>query len=773
FLLDDGAAGGPHRNYLHVAGGAGSAASGAGLAAGLSGSPGGGALAALGGSPKPQAQAVPHLPKRTIALAASSVLAGGGGSGGRLGSDTEATSDSGSGASQARGRRANSFDAAVVGAAAGGPGMMVTSATNVAAAAAAVAAAVNAGASSNTAFQTRRRRLRLSLAQIYKHVSRQLDALDQAGHALYADEQTMAQLVTYVRETKTFLSESAAQWEWEHQPLRVHLCGLVEGLYFFLTSSRAATAARRGPLPPSSSSKPAATFTHETRSGLYQLCERWCGLGRYARAGAEAQERLISLAVDGVKDAAEKEQLATALEDERQQLELAALRAMAVLCRSDPLADAAPAASDGEPGGPREKATLFAWISDALACRDSRAQLVAQRAVKWTVLADARDTVMFRVLVQLAYGMSVAASIADSPELPAAADAGDATSGLGLLLGCSASGPGRSRSMSDAPQPPPPAGPPSSRAVLGFLQALTAVLSPAPAVAAEGEYAGAHVSRSLSQTYVALVLPLAVYHLHSDRSRVRRQALLLLRALCLHLSAAGCLRRLDALGTGIVSDIRAVAARAVERLADAVARAFAAHTQAVVLEVVRQVHVQGAHARRVATLQRLVRPWLANVELRSAACADDSELAFGLAPVALSRDSRLVLRCLLFLTVKADADALAAVQALWLALVDHDASASSPCRSANMWLVVRYLIGLLGCAWSGPLLDLTRRIVVFLSRSSQGLLLVQQLADDAMRPGAAAPLDLADLRGQLAVDYDDDCSGAVPGEAWRKEIQLL
>ncbi|KAJ2749265.1 Cell morphogenesis protein PAG1, partial [Coemansia nantahalensis] len=306
FLLDDGAAGGPHRNYLHVAGGAGSAASGAGLAAGLSGSPGGGALAALGGSPKPQAQAVPHLPKRTIALAASSVLAGGGGSGGRLGSDTEATSDSGSGASQARGRRANSFDAAVVGAAAGGPGMMVTSATNVAAAAAAVAAAVNAGASSNTAFQTRRRRLRLSLAQIYKHVSRQLDALDQAGHALYADEQTMAQLVTYVRETKTFLSESAAQWEWEHQPLRVHLCGLVEGLYFFLTSSRAATAARRGPLPPSSSSKPAATFTHETRSGLYQLCERWCGLGRYARAGAEAQERLISLAVDGVKDAAEK-----------------------------------------------------------------------------------------------------------------------------------------------------------------------------------------------------------------------------------------------------------------------------------------------------------------------------------------------------------------------------------------------------------------------------------------------------------------------------------
>ncbi|KAJ2716769.1 Cell morphogenesis protein PAG1 [Coemansia spiralis] len=772
FLFDDGTAGVAHRNYLHVAGAAGSAASNVAAAAAAhghgSGSPGGGALANLGGSPKasPQqlrtgtstgGQPAPHLSKRMIALAS------GNGSTGRLGSDTEATSDSGSGASQARGRRANSFDAAVAGTGAGTgaghgePGMMVASASNVAAAAAAVAAAVNAGASSNTAFQTRRRRLRLSLAQIYKHVSRQLDALDQAGHALYLDEQIMAQLVTYVRETKTFLSESSTQWEWEHQPLRAHLCGLVEGLYFFLSSPR--TAARQPP-------KPSATFTHETRSGLYQLCERWCGRGRYAKSSADAQERLIALAVDGIKDAAEKEQLAAALEDERQQLELAALRAMAVLCRSEQPAPAL-ASGDGEPGGPREKGTLFAWVSDALACRDARMQLVAQCAVAWTVLADAKDAVMLRVLIQLAYGMSVAGSIADSPEIPAMAEGRSATSGLGLLLGGggTATGTVRGRSLSDVPALP--AAPPSSRAVLGYLQALTAVLSPQPAAAAEGAHAGIQVSRSLSQTYVGLVLPLACFHLHSERSRVRRQALLLLRALCLHMPADSCLRQLDGLGTGIVSDIPAVAARAVDRLADAVARAFAVHTQVVLVEIVRQVHVQAAFGRRGAGLQQLVRPWLANVELQSAEYADDCTLAFDLAPVALSRDSVLVLRCMLYLTVKADADAMATMQTLWMALVDHDTRTHSPSRSANMWLVIRYLIGLLGCAWSAPLLGITRHIAVFLSRSSQGVLLVQQLADEAMSPGASAPIAVSEAVAQRAVD------DAPPGEAWAKEIQFL
>ncbi|KAJ1721107.1 Cell morphogenesis protein PAG1, partial [Coemansia biformis] len=409
FLFDDGTSGLSHRNYLHVSGATGSATGGAGLMASLghgSGSPGSGVLAALGSSPKPtpqQAQRTATGGTSTTQLAphpSSKRRTGMAGGGSRtressgLGSDTEATSDSGnhgdkggdsrsksstgSAASQVRGRRANSFDAAAVGSSmgtshgdagalgSGGAGLMVSSASNVAAAAAAVAAAVNAGASSSTAFQTRRRRLRLSLAQIYTHVSRQLDALDQNGHALYMDGQIMAQLIAYVRETKTFLSESSAQWEWEHQPLRIHFCGLVEGLYYFMSSAAMAdlqaephpTAGKRQQQqqqPSRGAGKTSAMFTHETRSGLYQLFERWCGLGRYSESSRDAQERMIAMAVDQLKDAGEKEHLAASLEDERQQLELVSLRAMAVLCRSGSTphasTEAPPNASDSSGGG--------------------------------------------------------------------------------------------------------------------------------------------------------------------------------------------------------------------------------------------------------------------------------------------------------------------------------------------------------------------------------------------------------------------------------------
>ncbi|KAJ1718858.1 hypothetical protein LPJ61_006446, partial [Coemansia biformis] len=290
--------------------------------------------------------------------------------------------------------------------------------------------------------------------------------------------------------------------------------------------------------------------------------------------------------------------------------------------------------------------------------------------------------------------------------------------------------------------------------------------------AAECGFVGAGVhsvlaSRSLSHTYVGLLLPLATFHLYAERNRTRRQALLLLRALCIHTSADACLCNLDALGTSIVADIPAIASSAVVRLSESIARAFSVHTQVVVLEVVRQVHVQASLGGRVATLQALVRPWLANVELRSANYADDSELAFDLSPIALSHESLVILRCMLYLTVKTGLDSMSAMQTLWMALVDHDTRTHSPSRSANMWLVIRYLIGLLGCAWSTSLLGFTRRIVVFLSRSSQGRLLVQQFADEAMRPSAALPMDVSGVLAQRAMD------NAIPSEAWAKEIQFL
>ncbi|KAJ2123145.1 Cell morphogenesis protein PAG1 [Coemansia sp. RSA 720] len=775
-LLDDGSAQTSHRNYLHVSNNA-AASSSTGLLIsslshhyhGLTSSPNVSSVGSTNNSPKVSAQVTPHASKRRMAKAGSGSRVRDGG----LGSDTEASGDSVTAAQSRPGRRANSFDAAAVGSAlsAKKPSHSHNDGSNVDPGASASVAAVNAGAggvgsTSTTAVQVQRRRrrlLRLSLAQIYKQVSRQLDASDHNGRVLWQDEQLMAQLVAYVRETKTFLSESSVQWEWEHQPLRAHFCGLVEGLYYFISSDACAepVGADSSALKSTAGRRPhtaTSMFTPETRNGLYQLFGRWCSLGRHAEAGREAQLRMIGTAVDQIKDSGEREAMTSVLEGERRLLERAALRAMAVLCRSCGQAAASVDAEKGamgaaelggEPGGPREKAMLFAWVSDALSSSDPHVQRVGQHAVMWTIMADVKDAAMMRVVIQLAYGITVAGSINNGFALAESKMGSANTSGLGLVFGGSNDG---KRALSDATA----LALSSDRVMLGYLHALTSVLSPAPLTAKTSA-----ASRSLSLTYVDLVLPLVLFHLHSERRRVRRQALVLLRGLCMHAAADVCRARVDELGPSIVSDIPAIALGAVERLGVAVARALAMHTGAVIEEAVRQVHVQGVlDARRGGVLRRLVRPWLANVELESARFTSDDEAMWGLEPVGLSRDSVRVLRCMLFLTVRTGQEGLVSMQGLWLALVERSAG-----RTANLWLIVRHLTGLLAGAWSTALLGFARRICVFLSRSSQGAQLVRLLIDEATRPGATMPLD--------ARLVDADASDVLAGEAWAGEIAHL
>ncbi|KAJ1894003.1 Cell morphogenesis protein PAG1, partial [Kickxella alabastrina] len=914
-LFDDGSSLSSHRNYLHVPGAAGSALSTSGLMGSLGhglSSPGHASQhAAQGGS----SSSSPRVAAQQAYRAGSSILtaaqlaphgsskrktpkaaAGGSSALAHEGSDTEVTNASGrtkSGgiqpaADQNPGRRANSFDAATVDyakrpyfavsthhghgdghGAFAGMGAVTTGNVAAMAAAAAAAAAVNAGGTgSGSVSQMRRRRLRLSLAQIYKYMSRQLDAIDQNGHALYLDEQLMAQLISYIRETKTFLSESSVQWEWEHQPLRIHFCGLVEALYFFISTTEAPAVWLEqswSALAPVSkminigasggigSTRASKKFTHETRNGLYQLFERWCGLGRYAETSKEAQVRLISLALEQTKDPKERVGLAALLEEESRMLGLTSLRAMAVLCRDGLLApvsakDAVPVADKKliEPGGPREKGILFAWVSDALAHPSSHLQLVGQRAVEWTIRSDPRDASMARILVQLAYGVLVSASVSNTfsqgspdPGVTAASGScgpasvggsgcgggassnatnhGGTTSGLGLVFGAgdgltlgtsvrhissTTAAAAATAAMASGNTPDAFS---SDRVVLGYLRAMTAIISPAsPAlssiatselpstgiadrggsggVSAKGHNQHATASKSFTISYAAWILPLTLFQLQSEQHRVRRQALLLLRILCMHMAAnMSCLFQLDEMGPSIVCDIPAIASGAAAKLTNAVARAFEAHSGLVVMEVVRQVHAQGLHGPRFSALMAIIKPWLRNIVLFQLPAdvsgfetyeADVADGFAGLEPIALSRDSLLVLQCMLYLTIKTGHDSMSSMQDLWLALASSDLdftadSDSMASRSSNMWMIMRYLTGMLMHSGSAALLGFMRRISVFLTRSPQGPLLVQLLIQETMRPTAAVPL------GTTVIPAQNMANGMLNNEAWSADITFI
>ncbi|KAJ2660555.1 Cell morphogenesis protein PAG1 [Coemansia sp. RSA 1200] len=707
-LFDDAPALAAHRNYLHVAGA----------------EPG---ISALSGSPAAAAAAAASSPA------------------------SESASDA---AESFHARRPRSFDSSALGHTHGNAVALA------AAAASAAAAAAAAGAGAGSTSQSRRRLLRQSLAQIYKHIARQLHTTDASGHRLWHDDNAVAQLVSYVRETKTVLADSAVLSDSEHQALRIHFSGLVETLY----NSIAAAAAGGGHEARSA----AASFTHETRSGVYQLLERWCGLGRYAESTREAQLRMVGVAVDQIKSSNDRARVAATIDEDWFLLNIAAMRAMAVLCRAAPRPDAAALA---DPGGPREKLTLFMWVSDALNHPDPRVQRVGQRAVQWTVAAAPDDTAMVRVLIQLAYGISVVSSVNNGFAAATPSTKARQTSGLGLVLG--------SQQQQHQQQQPPPASAAATaapltlstdRIALGYLSALSAALAH-------------NAGRTLSVAYTALLLPLVMFQLQSERHKIRRQALLILRVLCTHMSVENCLTMVDRIGPSIVSDIPAIASAAAIRLTEAVADAFCAHSSDVLLEVVRQIHTQSTYGGRFSALQIIVRPWLAKISLKVAAVppGPSTPCEFSLHPAPLAHGSLLVLRCMLYMTVKADLGSLADMQGLWLALVDHHRREDNRADTdlANIWIAMRYLTGLLMRLWSPTLLGFVRRIVVFFTRSSHGSQLIRNLVQETIQPAAAMPIGEGNNNDQYNGMYVDDILAqnaegeALPSESWASEIPFL
>ncbi|KAJ1857314.1 hypothetical protein LPJ57_007130, partial [Coemansia sp. RSA 486] len=532
----------------------------------------------------------------------------------------------------------------------------------------------------------------------------------------------------------------------------------------------------------------------------------------------DAQQRLIALALEQTKDANERAYLAAVLEDERRQLELTSVRAMAVLCRRDGiLAAEAQAPGDAkllETGGPREKVILFAWVSDALNHYSARVQLVGQRAVEWTVRSDPADAAMMRVLVQLSYGMPVTNSVENgfgsaSPD-PAASATGaggsgasvgaadgsgtgaasasaagsNSASGLGLMFGSGDVPANRTSSIrhgSGATAMAKGFSVTSDRVILGYLRALAAIISPWSSSPSSNDINNGMSTRGrdtlqgrlLTQRYAGWLLPLILLHLRSDQPRVRRQALVLLRTMCLHLSVdISCVYCVDEMGPSIVSDIPAIASKAAAGLTEAVALAFAGHSVSVLMETVRQIHAHSVYGPQLTTFLGLARPWLVNVVLRRqtdalATVDNDDGSPDGLAcldPVALSRESLLVLQCMLYMTIKTGHDSMSSMQELWLAL---SGSSNDKEREANVWLIIRYLTGLLVHSRSNALLGFMRRISVFLTRSLQGPRLVQMLADETMRPSAAVPLGVTDIPAR------NIAAGMVAGERWAAEILFI
>ncbi|KAJ8098254.1 cell morphogenesis N-terminal-domain-containing protein [Lipomyces tetrasporus] len=131
--------------------------------------------------------------------------------------------------------------------------------------------------------------------------------------SIYSDSWILGRLVTFVKDTKNFLSQNEVQIDWECQKLRRYFCGLMQTLYEGIQRT----------------SRPTKWLPFEARVSLFKMIEEWCGYGQYAHIAHERSEKMRRHGLEQCRNVAEQGVLMASMEVEKGQLELTALNAMA------------------------------------------------------------------------------------------------------------------------------------------------------------------------------------------------------------------------------------------------------------------------------------------------------------------------------------------------------------------------------------------------------------------------------------------------------------
>lgn len=159
----------------------------------------------------------------------------------------------------------------------------------------------------------RQDRLYLAVAHIYQLTAHSLKEQRGLGR-----QDSLTNVLKFVRHTQAFLSSPEIRGDWQQQRLRRYFCGIVERLFDGLAALQA-------------SDRFIPANMHLT---LYRLCEEWCQCGSQSDA---VKQRLVDMQTAATAGFADSQQKASAIElfqTETRLLSHAAVGAMASLCVS-------------------------------------------------------------------------------------------------------------------------------------------------------------------------------------------------------------------------------------------------------------------------------------------------------------------------------------------------------------------------------------------------------------------------------------------------------
>ncbi|CAG8516630.1 730_t:CDS:2 [Paraglomus occultum] len=211
-------------------------------------------------------------------------------------------------------------------------------------------------------------RLRTELAHVY-----QLTAHFLLKEEFIHDPEVQTMTKTYVEDTFTFLREPEITNDWEWRRLRTYLCGLVEKLY------------------DASQQEKVDIISEKLRVDLFRMFEEWCGHGT-----KNADHARIRMQFEADHRPVQQ------MEAERKSLELAALNAMASLCRG-PVICAESQTGGGSRNRGLEMSNLLKWIETVFADPQDRLHPIARRALEGMLVYNANNLAVLERTINLCY----------------------------------------------------------------------------------------------------------------------------------------------------------------------------------------------------------------------------------------------------------------------------------------------------------------------------------------------------------------------------------
>ncbi|KXT03375.1 hypothetical protein AC578_3982 [Pseudocercospora eumusae] len=200
--------------------------------------------------------------------------------------------------------------------------------------------------------------------------------------AISSEEYVMTYIMDYTKHLRIFLSDAEVQAELEFQKLRTYFCTLIDGWYECIRNMKEGS----------------QWMSFQARQATFSLMENWCGFSPNETQLRRQQEHIRRSILEREGDMRNRGIINSAIEKEKNELQIAALGAMASLC-AGPLRFVA----DGRVLMQFDVRRMLAWINTIFEAPSDRTHAIGRKALQNLIIHNPDQPALMAQTMRMCY----------------------------------------------------------------------------------------------------------------------------------------------------------------------------------------------------------------------------------------------------------------------------------------------------------------------------------------------------------------------------------